>query len=203
MNGYKHILQKISDKKYILLTIIMILSNVSLFSQKKKHGNRRFISMSQLKPMSMVILLGMIQHIHGLTQTQILFGEIINFSRIQYFKFLNTGLTQVSLIFLLVFAFPILTLNILSLQILHFGNSLKNGFSILILSMISILILSRFSLSIPYSGITAIICFSIMYHSYHIDEFFKSYRKMMEQYFDLSPPYPDSLLQRKRQKPIP
>jgi hypothetical protein len=42
-----------------------------------------------------------------------------------------------------------------------------------------------------------------MNHSFsNFDEFFKNYRKMIEQYFKFSPLYPDSLPQPKKQKPV-
>ncbi|MQY78489.1 MAG: hypothetical protein GH151_04730 [Bacteroidetes bacterium] len=203
MNGYKHILQKISDKKYILLTIILILSNVSLFSQGKKTRKPEI-------------------HIDVTTETDEN-GNIIRYdstyswsystldtiwdgypyfrdSLFQFFKQrFDTGF----------FDFPFS----------HRFPDFDFEYSFCLDSSFWKDFGERFSQHEPLFDFDfenePFFPFDTLFRNnrnnrffrhepfFNFDEFFKNYRKMIEQYFEFSPLYPDSLPPPKKQKPVP
>lgn len=207
MNGYKHILQKISDKKYILLTIIPILSSVSLFSQGKKTGEpETHIDVTTETGENGNIIRYDSTYSWSYSTLDTLWDDYQYF-RDSLFQFFNNRFDTVSF-----FDFPF------SHHFSHFPD-FDFEYSFPLDSLFWKDFENRFyqheSLFdfdfenepfFPFDTLFRNNRDNMFFHHgpfLHIDEFFKSYRKMMEQYFDLSPPYPDSLQQRKRQKPIP
>jgi len=197
MNGYKHILQKISDKKYILLTIILILSNVSLFSQEKKNRKPEIhIDVTTETDENGNIIRYDSTYSWSYSTLDTLWGDY-PFFRDSIFQFFNKRFDTSFFDFPFSQRFPRFPLD----------SSFWKDFG------------ERFSHQDPFYDFhfdfEPFFPFDTLFRNNrnnrffrhepfsNFDEFFKNYRKMIEQYFDLSPPSPDSLLQRKRQKPIP
>ncbi len=206
MNEYKYISHIVSGKKFIFLAIILILLNFSLFSQKKKTREPEIhIDVTTETDENGNIIRYDSTYSWSYSTLDTLWGDY-PFFRDSIFQFFNKRFDTSFFDFPFSHRFP-------RFPDFDFDYSFPAD------SSFWKDFRERFSHQDPFYDFhfdfEPFFPFDTLFQNnrdnmffhhgpfLHIDEFFKSYRKMMEQYFDLSPPYPDSLLQCKRQKPIP